>query len=88
MMAPAHLPVLKPQQPDAQSASLVHWPVMNCEPLALPTFCEPGMLVLTVVVPPVEPVLPVEPVEPVDPVFPVLPVAPMVGRAVLAGLVG
>ena len=31
--APAHLPLLKPQQPDAQSASLVHTPVMNCVPL-------------------------------------------------------
>jgi hypothetical protein len=29
---PAHLPVLKPQQPSAQSASLVHGPVMNCVP--------------------------------------------------------
>jgi hypothetical protein len=29
---PAHLPVLKPQQPEAQSASLVQGPVMNCVP--------------------------------------------------------
>ena len=33
MMA-AHLPVLKPQQVEAQSASLVQGPVMNCVPLA------------------------------------------------------
>lgn len=32
MTGPAHLPVLKPQQPDAQSASLVQGPVMNCVP--------------------------------------------------------
>jgi hypothetical protein len=31
-IGPAHLPVLKPQQPEAQSASLVHGPVMNCVP--------------------------------------------------------
>ena len=31
-IAPAHLPVLKPQQPDAQSASLVQGPVMNWLP--------------------------------------------------------
>jgi len=31
--APAHFPLLKPQQPDAQSASLVHAPVMNCVPV-------------------------------------------------------
>jgi hypothetical protein len=43
MMAPAHLPVLNAQQPDAQSASLVHWPVMNWAPLPRPTFWEPGM---------------------------------------------
>lgn len=34
MTGPAHLPVLKPQQPDAQSASLVQGPVMNCVPWA------------------------------------------------------
>lgn len=33
-MAPAHLPDLKPQQPDAQSASELHWPVMNWVPCA------------------------------------------------------
>jgi hypothetical protein len=32
MIGPAHLPVLKPQQPSAQSASLVQGPVMNCVP--------------------------------------------------------
>jgi hypothetical protein len=42
MMAPAHFPVLKAQQPDAQSASLVHWPVMNWAPLPLPTLAAPG----------------------------------------------
>jgi hypothetical protein len=36
------------QQPDAQSALLKHWPVMNCDPSALPTFCEPGRDVLIV----------------------------------------
>ena len=30
--APAHFPELKPQQPDAQSASLEQAPVMNCVP--------------------------------------------------------
>ena len=34
MTGPAHLPVLKPQQPEAQSASLVQGPVMNCVPPA------------------------------------------------------
>lgn len=29
---PAHRPELKPQQPDAQSESEVHGPVMNCVP--------------------------------------------------------
>jgi hypothetical protein len=29
---PAHLPELKPQQAEAQSASLLHAPVMNCVP--------------------------------------------------------
>lgn len=43
-MAPAHLPVLKAQHPEAQSASLVHWPVMNWAPLPLPTFAAPGAL--------------------------------------------
>ena len=33
MMAPAHLPVLKSQQPEAQSASLSQGPVMNCVPV-------------------------------------------------------
>jgi hypothetical protein len=33
-IAPAHLPDLKPQQPDAQSASDVQGPVMNCVPWA------------------------------------------------------
>jgi hypothetical protein len=32
-IAPAHLPELKPQQPLAQSASLVHAPVMNWVPV-------------------------------------------------------
>lgn len=31
-MGPAHLPELKPQQLEAQSASLVQTPVMNCVP--------------------------------------------------------
>jgi hypothetical protein len=35
MTAPAHLPDLKPQHPDTQSASLLHAPVMNCEPGAI-----------------------------------------------------
>src|SRR2546429_3166 len=35
-MAPAHLPVWKPQQPEAQSASLVQGPVINCFPAPLP----------------------------------------------------
>jgi hypothetical protein len=35
MMAPAHLPVVKPQQPEAQAASLVQAPVMNCVPWAV-----------------------------------------------------
>jgi hypothetical protein len=33
MMAPPHLPVLKPQQPEAQSASDVQTPVMNWVPV-------------------------------------------------------
>lgn len=32
MMGPAHFPLLKPQHPSAQSASLVQLPVMNCVP--------------------------------------------------------
>ena len=32
MTAPAHLPELKPQQPDAQSASEAQTPVMNWVP--------------------------------------------------------
>ena len=35
-MAPAHLPELNPQQPEAQSASLLHGPVMNWAALPLP----------------------------------------------------
>jgi hypothetical protein len=35
MMAPAHFPVLKPQQPEAQAESLVQGPVMNCVPWAV-----------------------------------------------------
>jgi hypothetical protein len=35
-MAPAHLPDLKPQQPEAQSASLVQGPVINCFPAPFP----------------------------------------------------
>jgi len=35
MIAPAHLPVLKPQQPEAQSESALHGPVMNWVPAAL-----------------------------------------------------
>ena len=31
-MGPAHFPLLNPQHPSAQSASLVHGPVMNCVP--------------------------------------------------------
>ena len=31
-MAPAHFPELKPQQPEAQSESLEHVPVINCVP--------------------------------------------------------
>lgn len=55
-IAPAHLPVLKPQQPEAQSASLLQGPVINCVPVpTLPLF-----------------ELPVEAVEPVLPVFAVL----------------
>lgn len=33
-MTAAHLPLLKPQQLDAQSASEVQAPVMNCVPCA------------------------------------------------------
>jgi hypothetical protein len=36
MMAPAQSPDLNPQQPEAQSASLAHAPVMNCLAAALP----------------------------------------------------
>jgi hypothetical protein len=39
-------PLRPAQQPDAQSALLKHWPVMNCEASPLPTFAEPGMEVL------------------------------------------
>ena len=35
MIAPAHFPLLNPQQPDAQSASLLQGPVMNCVPGAV-----------------------------------------------------
>jgi len=35
MIAPAHLPVLKPQQPEAQSESDLQGPVMNWVPAAL-----------------------------------------------------
>jgi hypothetical protein len=35
-MAPAQLPDLKPQHPEAQSLSLVQAPVMNCFPAPLP----------------------------------------------------
>lgn len=35
MMAPAHFPVLKPQQESAQSVSVVQLPVMNCVPTAV-----------------------------------------------------
>ena len=35
MTGPAHRPLLKPQQPDAQSASLEHGPVMNWVPGAI-----------------------------------------------------
>ena len=34
IIGPAHFPVLNPQQLSAQSASLVHGPVMNCVPAA------------------------------------------------------
>lgn len=34
MTGPAHLPEWNPQHPEAQSASDVHEPVMNCVPLA------------------------------------------------------
>ena len=61
MIAPAHLPVLKPQQPDAQSASLKHWPVMNCEALPLPTFAAPG-IELSIVPEPVDVPVPLVPV--------------------------
>lgn len=37
-----HAPLGPAQQPDAQSASERHWPVMNCEPFPLPTFSEPA----------------------------------------------
>jgi hypothetical protein len=47
MTAPAQSPVLKPQQPEAQSASLKHWPVMNCFPAPLPTLADPARLLLT-----------------------------------------
>ena len=36
MTGPAHRPLLKPQQPDAQSASLEQLPVMNWVPGGLP----------------------------------------------------
>jgi hypothetical protein len=36
MTGPAHLPLLKPQQPEAQSASLLQGPVMNWAPLPEP----------------------------------------------------
>lgn len=36
-IAPAHFPELKPQQPDAQSASFAQTPVMNCVPAAAET---------------------------------------------------
>src|SRR2546423_784139 len=42
MTGPAHLPELKPQQPEAQSASLVQGPVMNCVPAP---FVVPSLLV-------------------------------------------
>ena len=51
IIAPAHFPVLNPQHPEAQSASLKHWPVMNCEALALPTLAEPGIEVSIVLEP-------------------------------------
>lgn len=40
-MGPAHSPVLKPQQLSAQSASLLHGPVMNCVPVALSALAVP-----------------------------------------------
>lgn len=51
------------QHPLAQSASLVHAPVMNWLPFALPTLLAPGALAASVCAksPPLEPVEPVEP---------------------------
>lgn len=41
---PAHFPLLKPQQPAAQSASELHTPVMNCAPGAFPDPVVGGLL--------------------------------------------
>jgi hypothetical protein len=37
-------PLASAQQPEAQSASLTHPPVMNCEPLPEPTLRAPALL--------------------------------------------